>query len=231
MSERTHVSRRPCSLFKYAQLRSLNNISYILWSISNNALKTKGRPSIQHDTFYLPFWLGFVSVLHIYLLHLLSSRNKASLKFFVINLLKIICVNIYISLDMTTSSGTALHLWSIHPSLIHLLLLHLHLHLLLLQYLHIHFLLLRLKCFSLHLPPPPPASPMPPQIMSFLNWFYPFIHRTQASAYYCQLSWPSSWLLGSSSFCFCLDITTTWLWLYIIICSPSLYVLSYTLCW
>ena len=161
MSERTHVSRRPCSLFKYAQLRSLNNISYILWSISNNALKTKGRPSIQHDTFYLPFWLGFVSVLHIYLLHLLSSRNKASLKFFVINLLKIICVNIYISLDMTTSSGTALHLWSTLSSLIHLLLLHL-LHLL---------LFLHVKLY------PPPSSPMPPPIMSMLNWFHPFKHR------------------------------------------------------
>ena len=44
----------------------------------------------------MPFWLGFVPLLNIYLLHLFSSHNKASLKFFVINLLKIICVDIYL---------------------------------------------------------------------------------------------------------------------------------------
>ena len=193
MSERTHVSRRPCSLFKYAQLKSLNNISYILWSISNNALKTKGRPSIQHDTFYLPFWLGFVSVLHIYLLHLLSSRNKASLKFFVINLLKIICVDIYLF-------GHDYFIRYCSPPLIH-----------------------PLFPYSPSPPPPPPPSSLPSrQIVSSTFFSYAssnHVHvklvssfQTQAPAYElanCQLSWDSPWLLDSSSFCFCLDITTT----------------------
>ena len=75
---------------------------------------------------------------------------------------------------MTSSSGTALHLGSLHPSLLHLCLQLLQFHLLLLQ-----FLLLHLKCYPLLLPPPPPsAPPKPPPIMYSLYWFHPFTHRT-----------------------------------------------------
>ena len=68
-----------------------------------------------------------------------------------IDLLKIICVDIYISLDMTTSSGTPLHLCYLQLFALLLLLLH-----------------LLLNCIL----PPPPCSPPPsptPQMLFFTS--------------------------------------------------------------